>query len=201
MGAAMLPSLDLLAFEPGSNPMRVNRLGLTAVLVTLVSGASNAAEPPPNIVFIMADDLGIGHLGCYGQKKIKTPNVDRMAAEGIKFTQFYSGASVCAPARSVLMTGLHTGHTPVRNNGLDRHLSDQDVTVAEVLKQAGYATGGFGKWGLGGLESPGVAVRQGFGTWFGQYSQVHAHFHYPFYLMHNLERFTLPENEGHQQAR
>lgn len=181
--------------------MRAKRLGLAAGLVAVLSGVGVGEEPPPNIVLIMADDLGVGHLGCYGQKKIQTPNIDRMAAEGLKFTRFYSGAAVCAPSRSVLMTGLHTGHTPVRNNGLDRHLRDDDVTVAEVLKPAGYATGGFGKWGLGRLETPGDAVQQGFDTWFGQYSQVHAHFHYPFYLMHNQERFPLPENEGRRRAR
>src|ERR1044071_7351543 len=107
-----------------------------------------AQTRPPNIVLIMADDLGRGHCGCYGQTKIRTPNIDRIAAEGMKFTQFYCGANVCAPSRSVLMTGLHTGHTPVRNNGMKRHLYDDDVTTAEVLKKAGYATGGLanGAW-------------------------------------------------------
>ena len=177
------------------------------ILVSLVAaialpGSADAASArPPNLVFILADDLGIGHLGCYGQKKIKTPHVDRLAAEGMRFTQFYAGANVCAPARSTLMTGLHTGHTPVRNNGLDRHLHDEDVTVAEVLKKAGYATGGFGKWGLGRETTPGVAPKQGFDVWFGQYSQTHAHFFYPYYLMRNLERFPLPENEGKKRGR
>jgi arylsulfatase A len=172
------------------------------LLNTLALSAAAAGAPrPPNIVLILADDLGVGHLGCYGQEKIRTPHLDRMAAEGMRFTQFYAGANVCAPARSTLMTGLHTGHTAVRNNGLDRHLHDADVTVAEVLKQAGYATGGFGKWGLGREHTPGVAVKQGFDTWFGQYSQTHAHFYYPYYLMHNLERFPLPENEGRRRGR
>lgn len=163
-----------------------------------------AAEPagrPPNLIFIMADDLGIGHCGCYGQAKIKTPSIDRLAAEGMKFTQFYAGANVCAPSRSVLMTGLHTGHTPVRNNGLNRYLYPEDVTVAEVLKAAGYATGGFGKWGLGREDTPGVAVKQGFDTWVGQYSQVHAHFYYPYYVMKDLERMPLVENEGKRRGR
>jgi arylsulfatase A-like enzyme len=149
----------------------------------------------------MADDLGIGHVGCYGQTKIETPNVDRLAAEGMKFTQFYAGANVCAPSRSTLMTGLHTGHTAVRNNGLDRHLYDEDVTVAEILKKAGYATGGFGKWGLGRPHTPGVATKQGFDTWFGHYSQTHAHFYYPYYLMSNLEEVPLPENKGRKRGR
>ena len=179
---------------------------LVAVFILVISVASPllaAPSParPPNIVFIMADDLGIGHLGCYGQDKIRTPNVDRLAAEGMKFTEFYAGANVCAPSRSVLMTGLHTGHTAVRNNGLNRHLYDDDVTVAEVLKKAGYVTGGFGKWGLGREDTPGVAPKQGFDVWFGHYSQTHAHFYYPYFLMSNLERFPLPENEGKKRGR
>src|SRR5205814_708163 len=153
--------------------------------------AADAGGRPPNILFILADDLGVGHVGCYGQTKINTPHIDHLAGEGMRFTQFYSGANVCAPARSTLMTGLHTGHTPVRNNGLTRYLYDEDVTVAEVLKKAGYATGGFGKWGLGTPDTPGVAVKQGFDRWFGQFSQVHAHFYYPYFLMDNLENFPL----------
>jgi arylsulfatase A-like enzyme len=175
---------------------------LASLVAAAVLGVAQAAPTrPPNIIFILADDLGIGHLGCYGQQKIRTPHVDRLAAEGMRFTQFYAGASVCAPSRSTLMTGLHTGRTPVRNNGLDRHLYDEDVTVAEVLKQAGYATGGFGKWGLGRETNAGVAVKQGFDVWFGQYSQTHAHFFYPYFLMSNLERFPLPENEGRKRGR
>src|SRR5688500_12932436 len=172
-----------------------------AAAFAAICPAAETQTRPPNIIFIMADDLGIGHLGCYGQDKIKTPHIDSLAAEGMKFTRFYSGANVCAPARSTLMTGLHTGHTAVRNNGLDRHLDDTDVTVAEVLKPAGYATGGFRKWGLGRGEAPGVAVKQGFDEWFGQYSQVHAHFYYPYYLMKNLEKFPLPMNEGRKRGR
>ena len=175
------------------------------LLVLLISAAANAAEPlknrPPNIIFIMADDLGMGHCGCYGQTKIRTPHIDSLAAGGMKFTNFYAGANVCAPSRSVLMTGLHTGHTPVRNNGLNRHLYPEDVTVAEVLKGAGYATGGFGKWGLGREDTPGVAVKQGFDTWVGQYSQTHAHFYYPYYVMKDLERMPLKENEGKRRGR
>jgi arylsulfatase A len=176
--------------------------GILLTFLVAVSGAARAVDSPrPNIVFILADDLGVGHVGVYGQQKIKTPHIDALATEGMKFTRFYSGANVCAPARSTLMTGLHTGHTAVRNNGLDRHLYDGDVTVAEVLKSAGYATGGFGKWGLGRLGTPGVAVQQGFDEWFGQYSQVHAHFYYPYFLMRNLEPFPLPMNEGHNRGR
>ena len=106
---------------------------------TLLFSQTAAADRPPNIIFIMADDLGLGHCGCYGQTKIRTPHIDRLATEGMKFTEFYAGANVCAPSRSVLMTGLHTGHTAVRNNGLKRYLYDEDVTVAEVLKKAGWS--------------------------------------------------------------
>jgi len=174
-------------------------LGLVlALLATLVRAAD---ATPPNLIFILADDLGIGHVGAYGQVKIKTPAIDALAAEGMRFTRFYAGANVCAPARSTLLTGLHTGHTAVRNNGLDRHLHDADVTIAEVLKKAGFATGGFGKWGLGRTETPGVAVNQGFDTWFGQYSQTHAHFYYPYFLMNDRERFPLPMNEGRKRGR
>src|SRR4051812_41865767 len=173
---------------------------LCAALCAVVALGAEPARKP-NVVVILADDLGYGHVGCFGQKKIATPNIDRLAAQGMRFTQFYSGACVCAPARSTLMTGLHTGHTPVRNNGLDRHLHAGDVTLAEVLKKAGYATGGFGKWGLGRDGTPGVAVKKGFDTWFGQYSQVHAHFHYPAFLMRDLKREPIPENEGKKRGR
>jgi arylsulfatase A-like enzyme len=176
-------------------------IGIILLAATVGAGPAESADSRPNIVLILADDLGIGHVGCYGQTKILTPNIDRLAAEGMKFTNAYAGANVCAPSRSVLMTGLHAGHTPVRNNGLMRYLYDEDVTVAEVLKSAGYATGGFGKWGLGEETTPGCAVEQGFDEWFGQYNQQHAHFYYPFYLMQNKERFPLPENEGRRRAR
>lgn len=166
-------------------------------MLTLASARpGHAGRRQPNIVFILADDLGYGALGCYGQKKIKTPNLDRLARQGMRFTQAYAGSNVCAPSRSTLMTGLHTGHTPVRANGKDRHLYPADVTLAEVLKGAGYATGGFGKWGLGTEKTPGVATKQGFDEWFGQYHQVHAHFYYPYWVWKNETRYMLPGNEG-----
>lgn len=111
----------------------------------------------PNIIFILADDLGYGDLGCYGQKKIKTPNIDKMAEEGMRFTDHYAGSTVCAPSRCCLMTGYHTGHARTRGNyeigphgfGGELELRNEDITVAEVLKNAGYKTGMFGKWSLG----------------------------------------------------
>lgn len=174
--------------------------GLAAFLTILAPRAIPAAEPP-NIVLIVADDLGHGELGCYGQEKIQTPRIDRLAAEGMRFTQFYAGSCVCAPSRSCLMTGLTTGHTPVRANGGARALADRDVTLAEVLKQAGYTTGGFGKWGLGPVGSPGQPNHQGFDAFFGFYHQVHAHFHFPYFVWQNESKFFLPENEGRRRAR
>ncbi|MFH1071383.1 MAG: arylsulfatase [Candidatus Glassbacteria bacterium] len=156
--------------------------------------AANASRPP-NIVFILADDLGIRHLGCYGGDKISTPNIDRLAAEGLRFTQTYAGCTVCAPSRSVLMTGLHMGHAPVRANSGGVPIRDGDVTIAEVLKQAGYATGGFGKWGLGEINTSGVPTRQGFDEFVGYLHQIHAHFYYPEYLWKNEMLWPLPGNQ------
>ena len=163
--------------------------------------AEDSGAARPNMVFIMADDLGHGALGCYGQEKIATPHIDRIAAEGMLFTQAYAGSHVCQPSRSVLMTGLHTGHTPVRANDTQQFLLDEDVTISELLKSAGYATGGFGKWGLGYEGTSGHPNRQGFDEFYGQYLQVHAHFYYPFWVWHNEEKVMLPENEGRKQAR
>jgi arylsulfatase A len=166
---------------------------------SLVVVAESARKP--NIIFILADDLGYGELSCYGQKKFQTPHIDQLAKEGMRFTQCYAGSHVCAPSRSTLMTGLHTGHTPVRANGGDRYLSKTDLTVATLLKKAGYATGGFGKWGLGTETSPGTPLKHGYDEWFGYLHQVHAHFFYPYWLSKNNEKFFLPENEGHKRAR
>jgi len=143
---------------------------------------SAATKRQPNIIFIMADDLGYGHLSCYGQEKFQTPNIDRLADEGMKFEQFYAGYTVCAPSRSVLMTGLHHGHTPVRSNSGSSSLLENETTVAQVLKKAGYITGGFGKWGLGLENMPGVPSKKGFDEFYGFYHQVHAHFYYPYWI-------------------
>jgi arylsulfatase A len=159
------------------------------------------AEPVerPNIVFIIADDLGYGDIGPYGQTRIQTPHLDRMAREGVRFTQFYSGSPVCAPARSTLMTGQHTGHTPIRGNKPappigQEPLPAEAVTLAEVLKEAGYVTGAFGKWGLGGPGTEGSPIRQGFDEFFGYLDQSRAHFYYPEFLFHGEERAPLPGN-------
>ncbi len=161
----------------------------------LTAGAARGARSrPPNIVLIIADDLGIGDLGCYGQKRIRTPNIDRIAAEGMRFTAAYAGCTVCAPSRSVLMTGKHMGHASVRANTGGVPLLAEDVTAAEVLKTAGYRTGAFGKWGLGDVGTTGAATRQGFDEFFGYYHQVHAHYYYPEYLYRNEARYPLPGN-------
>lgn len=173
----------------------------TSFLFVFWTTCTSFGEPAtrPNIVFIMADDLGYGHLGCYGQEHIKTPHIDRMAEEGTRFTQFYAGHCVCAPSRSTLMTGYHTGHTSVRVNGGGSPLLPEDVTIAEVLKSAGYATGGFGKWGLGDDGTTGVPYEQGFDRFFGYLHQVHAHFYYPYFLWDNDKKYLLSENDGQRR--
>jgi arylsulfatase A-like enzyme len=184
-------------------------LGAASLVVPGCLAASEAPKRKPNIIFILADDLGYADLGCYGQKQIRTPNVDRLAAEGTRFTNCYAGSTVCAPSRSVLMTGQHTGHTRVRANfaavggvGPQKRvpLEPEDVTVAEVLKQAGYATGITGKWGLAEPETAGVPSRQGFDEWFGYLNQRNAHSYYPPYLWRNEEKFILEGNkDGRRQ--
>jgi arylsulfatase A-like enzyme len=149
-----------------------------------------AAPSKPNIIFILADDLGYGDLGCYGQQTIQTPNLDRMAAEGMIFTDHYAGSTVCAPSRCCLMTGVHTGHAWIRGN--DRiPLRPTDVTVAELLRQAGYTTGIVGKWGLGEPQTTGIPNQKGFDHWFGYLNQLHAHNYYPDYLWRNEEKVPL----------
>ncbi|MBL7186994.1 MAG: sulfatase-like hydrolase/transferase, partial [Phycisphaerae bacterium] len=163
--------------------------------------AGSGAAGRPNIVYIVADDLGYGDLGCYGQKDIRTPNLDRMAREGMLFTQHYSGSTVCAPSRSCLMTGLHTGHTPVRGNKEyqpegQHPLPANAVTVAEILNKSGYTTGAFGKWGLGYPGSQGDPNNQGFDEFYGYNCQRYAHNNYPYFLRHNDKKVMLAGNEG-----
>ena len=168
----------------------------------------------PNIIFIMTDDLGYNDLGCYGQEKIQTPHIDRLAAEGVCFTQCYTGSPVCAPSRNVLMTGQHTGHTRIRNNFpkvggvlvLDNgspqrrvNLEPEDFTVAEMLKAAGYATGITGKWGVAEPGTNGVPNRKGFDEWFGYLNQRRAHTYYPPYLWRNKEKVILEGNKDGQR--
>jgi len=154
-------------------------------------------SPKPNIIFIIADDLGYGDLGCYGQRQILTPMIDKLAEEGTRFTQVYAGSTVCAPSRCCLMTGLHNGHGRIRDNiphGI--FLQPDDVTMAEVLKQAGYQTGAIGKWSLGNPGSWGVANYQGFDYFYGHLNQDQAHFYYPDYLWENDKVVLLRGNRG-----
>lgn len=155
----------------------------------------------PNIIYILADDLGYGDLSSYGQTLFETPNIDQLATQGMRFTQHYAGTTVCAPSRSSLMTGLHTGHTYIRGNRSHPPegqwpIPDSVYTVAEMLKEAGYATGAFGKWGLGSPGSEGDPNNQGFDEFFGYNCQSLAHNYYPYHLWHNQEKIILEENQG-----
>jgi len=192
----------------------------TAVCLALLAATASAASPsadtkiaqmpPPaprraNIILIVADDLGYGDLGCYGQSRIKTPNIDQLAAEGMRFTDFYAGSTVCAPSRCALMTGLHTGHCLVRGNA-DQALGPGDFTVAELLKAAGYHTGLIGKWGLGNDHTSGVPQRKGFEEFVGYLDQTDAHDYYTDHLWRydsrtgydGLEEF--PENQANRRG-
>lgn len=182
-------------------------LGALLGLILLASPDTRAAAPRPNIIVILADDLGYGDLGCFGQKRIRTPRLDQMAAEGLRFTQCYAGSTVCAPSRSVLMQGLHTGHARVRGNAgrqnpLAQALRPGDVTVARLLQDAGYATGLFGKWGLGdaGAAEVGLPRRHGFDEFFGYLNQHHAHNYYPTHLWHNETRVPLRNTVPNEDA-
>src|SRR5450759_37160 len=178
---------------------------LPYVLITSVTMSSIAAgqtkNPLPNIVYILADDLGYGDLSCYGQQKFSTPNIDRLAREGMLFTQHYTGCTVSAPSRSCLMTGLHTGHTPIRGNKAwepegQWPLPAKSFTLAEMLKAKGYITGAFGKWGLGYIETEGDPNSQGFDEFYGFNCQSLAHNYYPDHLWHNHEKVLLHENDN-----
>ncbi len=204
MASAKLPRRDLLSYAG---------LALAGRLGAQQRGARS--QQRPNIVFILADDLGRFDLGCYGQKKIQTPNIDRMAAQGMLFTQCYAGGTVCAPSRSVLMTGRHTGHTTIRSNashltGERVSLKADDLVIPRMLKgpewkdaydeTRAYVCGMFGKWGLGEPDSTGLPNDHGFDEWFGFLNQQHAHNHYPRYLWRNRRQEVLKGNlDGHQR--
>lgn len=172
------------------------------LLCALALPALPAATPPrPNIIFILSDDLAQGDLGVYGQRLIRTPRLDRMAREGTRYTQAYSGTSVCAPSRASLLTGLHTGHAPIRGNWEIQPegqlpLPAETPTVAEVLRRAGYATAAMGKWGMGMFDTSGSPLRKGFDHFFGYNCQRHAHSYFPTYLYRDDRRFELPGNTG-----
>ncbi|MGQ9633965.1 MAG: arylsulfatase [Bryobacteraceae bacterium] len=174
-------------------------LGMPAAAL-LGSQARAAESAKPNIIFILADDLGYGDLGCYGQKEIQTPNLDRMAAEGLRFTQAYAGSTVCAPSRCCLMTGKHTGHATVRGNVKpEAGLLPEEPTVASLLKSVGYRTALFGKWGLGGPGTGSVPNTRGFDEFYGYLDQQHAHNSYPEHLWENQNEVFLVGNWFNQR--
>src|SRR3954451_23604323 len=177
-----------------SHPLNLREVLAAAIATPSITKVAAQTAKPPNIVWIMLDDLGYGDVGCYGQKKIKTPHIDALARESLRFTDCYAGASVCAPSRSVLMTGLHTGHTSVRANAGTVPLRSEDRTVAQVLKEAGYTNGLFGKWGLGDAGSDAVPTRKGFDEAFGYLHQIHAHDYYTEFLWHNEKKYPFPGN-------
>lgn len=166
-------------------------------LVTIDAVARADGPQRPNIIYVMADDLGYGDLGCYEQTTIQTPNLDRMAAEGMRFTSYYAGCTVCRPSRLSLWSGLHMGHTPISSNE-PYQFERNETTVPELLRQAGYATGGVGKWAMGLPDSGGVPIRHGFDFWFGYLDQGEAHNHYPTHLWRcrgsDVEKVELPGN-------
>ena len=191
-------------------PQRCATLFASAVFLLLLLTQFAAAQP--NVVLLVADDLGYGEVGCYGQKWIKTPNIDRLARDGMRFTDFYSGNAVCAPSRCCLMTGKHPGRAYIRNNGDPKDLQhlkekfgwefpgqnpipDSEVTIAELLKSKGYATAAAGKWGLGHFGTTGDPNKQGFDLFYGFNCQRHAHNHYPKFLWRNSNKEILPGND------
>lgn len=191
----------------------VKSIGISLASVSIpgfLVSAQNTATGRPNIVLILADDLGYNELGCYGQQIIKTPNIDKLASEGVRFTQFYSGSTVCAPSRCALLTGFHTGHAAIRDNAEigkwqdylgQMSLPAKTVTIGSILKDAGYSNACIGKWGLGGPGSDGVPQKQGFDYFYGYLCQRHAHNYYPSFLYENNIVDSLP-NSGimpHQQ--
>lgn len=182
-----------------------NLLILFSLALLISSCTSEKSDTLPNIIYILADDLGYGDLSSFGQERFQTPNIDRLAAEGMKLTMHYSGSTVCAPSRSSLMTGLHSGHTPIRDNRRNPPegqwpIKDETFTLAEMLQQKGYITGGFGKWGLGGPGSTGDPMNQGFDFFFGYICQTLAHNYYPLHLWNGREKLILAENEGTKQG-
>ena len=164
-----------------------------------------SAASKPNIIYILADDLGYGDLSFTGQSHFTTPNIDRLAQEGLFFTQHYSGSTVCAPSRSALLTGLHSGHTPIRGNKEVQPegqwpLPGETFTLSKMLQEQGYTTGAFGKWGLGAPGSEGAPEKMGFDQFFGYNCQRLAHHYYPYHLWDNSRKVVLQENAGNAKG-
>ena len=179
--------------------MQCTLLAVVSALV-LVSSVS-AKEKKPNIIYLMLDEWGYFESGHMGSKDLITPNIDQFAKDGMRFTNAYAGAPVCGPTRCVLLTGLHSGHTSMRSNNGFAPIRKEEQTLASMLKKEGYATGGFGKWGIGGRGTSGVPEKHGFDEFFGYYDQVHAHTFYPKYLIRNSKEVPLEGNEGNEFLR
>lgn len=186
----MVSIRSTVSYHTGMRTLLLALVVLTSPAGLAFAGADPGGPRRPNIVFILADDLGWGDLGCYGNASIRTPHLDLMAAQGVRFTNYYAGSTVCTPSRAVLMTGLHTGHTRLRGNGPHAMLPEE-VTVAEVLKAAGYSTGIVGKWGLGFEGTAGMPTRQGFDAFYGYMENFHAHNYYPPFLIRGEMREPL----------
>ena len=178
---------------------------IASMVLTLIgsgmAGAAQQWEPArpvakPNFVYFIIDELGYYELSMMGHPQMRTPNIDRLAAQGLRFTQFLSGSSVCAPSRACLMTGKHSGHSSLRTNAGWEPIRADEETIASVLRRAGYVCGGFGKWGCGGRGTSGVPEKHGFDLFFGYYDQVHAHTFFPTYLVRNSQEVVLPGNTG-----
>lgn len=167
-----------------------------ALWATLPGAVGAQPTAKPNVIYIMADELGYYEPAFMGNPNIKTPNLDRLAQDGIRFNNLFAGSSVCAPTRCCFLTGKHSGHTSVRSNGGGTPLRADEVTIASMLSRHGYATGGFGKWGCGGRDSTGVPEKHGFDVFLGYYDQVHAHTYYPPYLVRNSDEVPLAGNNG-----
>ncbi len=182
-------------------PLKISTSGLLLFILSIASSIAQSNKTrPPNLIYIMADDLGYGDLGCFGQKTIKTPNLDKMASEGLRFTSYYAGNTVCRPSRLSLWTGKHMGHTPISSNA-NYHFKPSDITVSELLKSRGYATGGVGKWAMGGIGTTGHPNKNGFDFWFGYLDQGEAHNYYPTHLWKNTEKITLKGNTLTREAK
>jgi arylsulfatase A-like enzyme len=173
---------------------------IATVIALLTLHLGLKAADKPNIVYFIIDELGYFELSGMGHKEHRTPNVDKLMAEGVRFTQCLAGGPVCAPTRCALLTGKHAGHMTVRSNGGANPLREGEVTIGTVLKKAGYATGGFGKWGNGSRGTTGVPEKHGFDVFFGYYDQVHAHTYYPRYLVRNSQEVPLEGNTGNTKV-
>ncbi|NQT15250.1 MAG: sulfatase-like hydrolase/transferase, partial [Planctomycetes bacterium] len=177
-----------------------NLLKISAFFVITLAATNNltAADrvDKPNIVYMMLDEIGYFELSSMGHKILKTPNVDRLAAEGMRFTQCLAGGPVCGPTRCVLLTGKHLGHCQMRTNGGGTPITADEFTLGEMFKSAGYATGGFGKWGIGDSGTSGAPELHGFDLFYGYYHQVHAHSYYPEFLVRNGKKEMLQGNTG-----